>query len=143
MLAKAGALAAILLFSSAPCQAMTWGPYLARYVRAYDGDTVTLQILIWPDLRKMESVRIKGIDAPEIRGECDRERDMAIEARDRVRELLDGTLVSVTVYGFDKYGRALGDIRAGDKDVGQTLLDEGLARAYDGGARLGWCGVEG
>lgn len=127
----------------APAQAMQCGPYLARYLQNYDGDTVTLQILIWPDLRKLENVRLRGVDAPEIRGGCEREKRKAREAREFVRNTLNGKALTVVVHGFDKYGRALGDVRVGDLNIAQALIDNDLARSYDGGPRLSWCGTEG
>lgn len=131
-------LAALLAF---PAHAIEWGPYIGRYVKAYDGDTVTLNILIWPDLVKNANVRIKGIDAPEIRGDCKAEKDKAKAARDYLRELLiEAGSVFVTVHGFDKYGRPLADIEIQDKDLGEMLIEAGHARRYEGGTRLSWCG---
>ena len=34
------------------------------------------------------NIRVAGVDTPEIRGKCPAEKALAIEARDRVRELL-------------------------------------------------------
>lgn len=126
---------------AAPVHAIEWGPYVASYVRAYDGDTVTLKILIWPDLNKVATVRLRGIDAPEIRGECDREKRRAWAARDFVRDALgEASSVFVTIHGFDKYGRALADIDINGEDLAGQVVEAGHAREYDGGVRLGWCG---
>jgi hypothetical protein len=40
------------------------------------------------------SVRVAGIDTPEIRGHCDAEKQLAIKARDRVLALLAGAVAS-------------------------------------------------
>lgn len=120
-------------------QSAQWGPYPAQYVRAYDGDTVTLRITIWPALTKVESVRLAGIDTPEIRGDCDSEKRRAREARDFVRERLTDAELRVTISEIGKYGRAVGRITVDGEDLGQMLLDRGHARPYDGGQRLSWC----
>jgi len=39
----------------------------------------------------------------------------------------------------DRYGRKLRNVAVDDRDVGETLSAEGLARAY-GGGRRSWCG---
>lgn len=130
---------AALVAAPAPA-ALTWGPYVGQYVKNYDGDTVTLKLLIWPDLVKTAQVRILGIDAPEVRGECDREKRQAREARDYLADLLtDAGIVRVTVHGFGKFGRPLADLEVGDRNVGELMIDQGHARRYDGGARASWC----
>lgn len=41
---------------------------------AYDGDTLTVEASLWPDLVWTGNVRVLGVDTPEIRGECDQEK---------------------------------------------------------------------
>jgi endonuclease YncB( thermonuclease family) len=41
---------------------------------------------------------------------------------------------------FDSFGRALADVQAGGKDLGQALTDAGLARPYKEGVDGEWCG---
>ena len=119
--------------------ASAWGPYQARYIRNYDGDTVTMIVEPFPNLMLNETVRLAGVDTPEIRAGCEREKFLALAAKDRVRQLLIGRVVSLTVYAKDKYGRWLGKIQADGESVTDILIREGLGRAYDGGTRMGWC----
>jgi len=54
----------------------------------YDGDTCYLLVPQLPEkLRKM-SVRIKGIDTPEIKGKCDKEKELALKAREFANNVL-------------------------------------------------------
>ena len=67
---------------------------------------------------------------------------MALQARDRLAELLPiGTIVELRNVRDDKYlGRI--DARVYDAnghDVSKILLNEKLARPYDGGRRASWC----
>ncbi len=39
----------------------------------------------WPDVTIRARVRLAGVDTPEIRGECQAEKDLAVRARDFVR----------------------------------------------------------
>lgn len=103
----------------------------AQTIRVIDGDTIAL---------RGTTIRIIGLDAPEIHGRCPAETRLARAARDRLAELLrDGA--TVWRRGRDRYGRALAVVRDGaGRDVADTLIAEGLARAYLGrGPRGGWC----
>lgn len=116
------------------------GPIPADVLSVYDGDTFTARAHIWPGHYVETSVRVLGIDTPEIRGECQREKDLAVMARDRARELL-GATVSLRQVEPDKYGgRVDAYVTLGDgRDLAETLLSEGLGRPYDGGKRKSWC----
>jgi len=88
------------------------------------------------------NIRIRGIDAPEMKSRCAGEHSAALEARDVLADLLQGGEVSISNIGSAKYyGRVLADVATRDgEDVGPILLDLGLARPYWGGGRAGWCG---
>lgn len=85
-------------------------------------------------------VRIRGIDAPELRGGCPSEKALAAAARDQLADLT-GPLVVLTDIANDKYaGRVVADVRArDDRDLRLAMLASGLARAYDGEGRGVWC----
>ena len=122
---------------SEPPQAAT----LALVLDAYDGDTLTVEAAPWPDWAWTGSVRVLGVDTPEIRGECDQEKRWAITSRDYVRDLLIDESVALTDVENDKYGgRVLATVTLSDGRVLTDLLIEGnYGRAYDGGERGDWC----
>lgn len=113
----------------------------------YDGDTIRV-IFPLPQLKDSEdylwSCRIIGIDTPELRGVSEKEKEWGLRARDRVRELILDRQVTLDLGGFDKYGRLLSSVsiegaRGTLQDIGQLLIDENLARPYDGtGTRMNW-----
>ena len=45
----------------------------------YDGDTLTVDAEPWPGLTARTSVRVDGIDTPEIRGRCPAEKALALQ----------------------------------------------------------------
>jgi len=48
----------------------------------YDADTFRVNIDIWPEIIGMRvPVRVKGVDAPEIRGKCESEKVAALKAK--------------------------------------------------------------
>ena len=115
---------------------------LARVSRVYDGDTVFVWILLGKYPLEL-SVRVNGIDTPEMRGKyrSNLEIEVASAARDRVKELIDGKVVSIQIYSWDKYGgRVIADIYVDKKGttLSSILLTEGLAKPYDGKKKEKW-----
>src|SRR5437016_2415285 len=50
---------------------------------SYDGDTCTVTLPGLPDVfGERISIRLVGIDAPEIKGRCEQEKRLAMQARD-------------------------------------------------------------
>lgn len=115
----------------------------ASFVSAYDGDTLNLIAHPWPNLDLRVTVRVRGLDTPEIRGRCPRERELARQARTEARNLLAGAgeiVVSGVDLASDPYGRAVATVTADGVRLDEHLIRLGLARAYDGtGRRQGWC----
>jgi len=107
-----------------------------------DGDTFGATVKMQNEIEISVRVRFLGIDAPELKGECDEETKAAILSRDRLAELIPvGSTVTLTHIKDDKY---LGRINANvidpnGRDVGEIMMDEGHAISYGGGARGGWC----
>lgn len=97
-----------------------------------DGDT------IWLEGTK---IRIVDIDTPETHDyQCQAEKNLGDQATVRLREILQNgniTLQSID-RDADQYGRKLRIVLVDGESVGETLIDEGLARWYEGGRRP-WC----
>lgn len=87
-------------------------------------------------------IRIVGIDAPELgHAQCPAEAALAVKARDRLRGLLNQGRFTMTAHRLrrtDTYGRELMTVERGDTDIGQLLVDEGLAHRYFG-SKGNWC----
>jgi len=86
-------------------------------------------------------IRVEGIDTPEIRGKCQKEKDLAYEARDLVQGLLDNAQ-TITLSIDDnpkevrgKYFRIVGRLIADDVDISELLIQRQLAVLYDGGTK--------
>lgn len=123
-------------------------PHLTLRVVAsvYDGDTFTL--------RNGDKVRVTQLDTAEIRGACPREKDLAVEARDLVRLLVQPGIVlrldhTIGNRSVDRYGRLLRKVQLSDgrdlatvvKSTSSTRYrDVKLGRDYDGKTRRqSWC----
>ena len=102
---------------------------------AVDGDTVRAG---------GETYRVANIDAPETgwRAQCPYEAALGEAAEARVDALMAQArrVVADPVGRRDRYGRVVARVRVDGADLGQTLIDEGLARPWRG-RRESWCGA--
>ena len=65
------------------------GPVAASLVDVVDGDTLTLKAHIWIAQTIEMKVRLLGIDAPELHGDCDSERARARQAKEYLSSLVE------------------------------------------------------
>ncbi len=118
-------------------RAMVAGPGAATAV-AIEGDTFLLS---------GERIKLVGVDAPEWRGpRCESELQLALRAKQRLAALLAEGRLKVERQGKDIYGDTMAHVSVDGRDIGATMLDEGLALPYQRGSaaklsRLAeWCG---
>lgn len=108
-----------------------------KVVKIYDGDTITIAAKLpntdGPIYRF--SVRLNGIDTPEVKGKSVAERDLAKQAKAALHELLYGKIVELRNVENEKYGRILADVYVGDVHVNQWMITENFAVSYDGGKK--------
>ena len=132
----------LLTTLSASAREVVAGPVWATILRVIDGDTFVADAHVWPGETVEVSIRIRGIDAPEIHSRCLAERAAAEKARDRLIQLLGGDSVLISNIGGGKYyGRVLADVKTPSGDeIGPALLSEALVRPYHGGHRQPYCG---
>ena len=107
----------------------------------YDGDSFKVNINSWPDIiGKSISIRVRGVDAPEIRGKCQAEKLAARKAKQHTVSLLrSARVVQLTNMQRDKYFRILANVMIDGVSLADSLINNGLARHYYGGKRGSWC----
>lgn len=108
-----------------------------RVVDVYDGDTITIVGYVKhnPDLFRF-SVRLNGIDCPEMKGKNDNERIVAKFAKQYVHDIIYDKIITLEDVSLDKYGRVLAKVMFGSRDIAQELLDKNMAVTYDGGTKI-------
>jgi len=113
----------------------------ADVLRIIDGDTFEARVHVWPGIDITTKVRLRGIDAAELRARCPAERVKAEAARDALRDLLAEGAVGVYAVSLDKYGgRVVANAATrATTSVSAEMLNRGHARPYAGGHRDGWC----
>jgi micrococcal nuclease len=88
-----------------------------------------------------EKVRIAGIDAPETHpSRCAEEARLGNAATDKLHDLLNSGAVTMTSIdrNRDVYGRLLRNVAVNGADVGEAMVEAGVAREYGSGRRP-WC----
>lgn len=127
---------------SASANATEYGRVTVDEVRSiYDADTFHVTINDWPDIiGKSMSIRVLGVDAPEMRGKCQSEKLAARRAKQHTVELLrSAKVIELTNMKCGKYFRILANVMIDGKSLADSLIKNGFARPYDGGKRGGWC----
>ena len=83
---------------------------------------------------------MNGVDTPEIRGKCQYENNLALEARDFVRDKLSNAKeIKLTNLQRGKYFRVVANVMVDGVSLERELLDNKLAYEYYGGKKLNWC----
>ena len=111
-----------------------------RVIKVYDADTITIASKLPYDDSPMYrlSVRLNGIDSPEIKGKgiLDEEKEAAKQARDFVSNLVLNKYIRLEHVESEKYGRILADVYIGNLHLNEILLKERYAVKYDGGTKI-------
>ena len=114
-----------------------------QFVKNYDADTITFNIPgIHSLLGRNISVRVMGIDAPELRTKDQCEKSKSKEAKTLVHKLLkNARRIDLVDVKRGKYFRIVANVIIDGKSLSQQLLDRKLAYSYDGGtkSKINWC----
>ena len=87
----------LLLCNALHSYAESYGDYQgAIYLQNYDGDTIRFDLPGYPPIAGDDiRVRVNGIDTPEIKGKCEKEKYDAQQARDMVTDILNRIKFSI------------------------------------------------
>ena len=112
-------------------------------VKVIDGDTIATQVPNMPIELHHYSIRVRGIDTPEKggRAKCPEEAALAQRASLATKRLaMNAKTMTLSNCTHDKYGgRFVCDVKINGYDIGSKLIQEKLARSYDGGKKESWC----
>jgi len=119
--------------------------YNIKLDRVIDGDTIDAIIDLGFNVSIKKRIRFLGINTPESRTRDLEEKARGLAAKDRVKQLLEGTNnIQLTSHGVGKYGRCLGELCIDVLDgketltltsVNELLIKEGHAIEYHGGKK--------
>jgi micrococcal nuclease len=82
------------------------------------------------------SIRVNGIDTPEIKGKCDKEKYDAQQAKEMVADILkDAEQITLKNMERGKYFRIAADVIVDGENLADLLIEAGMAVRYDGGKK--------
>ena len=116
-------------------------PITGGYVlKVYDGDTIMIASKLPFENSPIYrfSVRLAGIDTPEIKGKTENEKNMAKEAKNKLQNMIMNKYILLKNVNTEKYGRILADIYLEDLHINKWLIEQNLAVKYDGGTKQIW-----
>jgi endonuclease YncB( thermonuclease family) len=110
---------------------------LGKVIKVYDGDTFTLaaQLPYDPTITYRFSIRLRGIDSPEIKTTIAVEKQLAIVSRDALSNLIMDKIVFLKNISIEKYGRILADVYLDELHVNKWMIENGYAIKYNGGTK--------
>ena len=110
---------------------------LGKVIKVYDGDTFTLaaQLPYNSTITYRFSIRLNGIDSPEIKSTFAVEKQLAIVSRDALSNLIMDKIVSLKNISIEKYGRILADVYLDELHVNKWMIEKRYAIKYTGGTK--------
>jgi endonuclease YncB( thermonuclease family) len=139
------AICVFMLFIVLPSEAksITYGDLkVSEIVSIYDGDTFKVNIFgLHPVIGRNVNIRVAGVDTPEIRGKCPKEKRLAIQAKNVTKGfLLSANTIHLKNIRRGKYFRIVADVYGDDISLKKVLIESGLAVAYQGKSKIKkWC----
>ena len=109
-------------------------------LKVYDGDTITIASKLPFENSPIYrfSVRLAGIDTPEIKGKTEKEKNTAKDAKNKLETMIMGKQILLKNVNTEKYGRILADIYLEDIHINKWMIEQNLAIEYDGGKKTSW-----
>ena len=116
--------------------------YVSEVTSIYDGDTFRVNIKDYPTLLGYHmSIRVNGIDTPEMRTKCVKEKNLARKAKQfTVSFLRNAKVIELRNMKRGKYFRIVADVYADNQSLSSALIKHKLAVTYNGGTKTkDWC----
>ncbi len=141
----------VLLFSHSiganqkeTCQHTPTSFQCVKYIKNYDGDTITFNIPnTHPLLGKKIAIRVNGINAAEIRTKNECEKRKARVARKLVGNLIKrAKRIDLINIKRGKYFRVIADVIFDGRNLAEVMMKNKLAYPYYGGRKIAnhnWC----
>lgn len=90
-------------------------------VRVIDGDTLVIRT----EDSVLHRIRLQDIDAPEL------SQPFGADSRRALTQKIGSKPLSVDVRGIDRYGRQVGEVKVGRRNINLWLVQHGFAHAWN------------
>jgi len=110
----------------------------AKILRVIDGDTFVADVVMFTlrlvfdfciTVHKVVTLRLYGVDTPEIRTKNKKEKKRGLLVKSFVQSLLEEREVDVIIHKKDNFGRWLAEVFIGEQSLGILLFLKGYAEA--------------
>jgi len=125
--------------SSEPIQWKDTVPFVppiqsGEVIKVYDGDTITIASRMPYSNSPLYrfSVRLAGIDSPEIKAKTKIEKQLANNSKSALQEKIIGKTVELRNVSMEKYGRLLADVYCDGVHINAWMLQNAYAVPYQG-----------
>ena len=114
---------------------------VAEVTSIYDGDTFRANIIGFPTIvGEHMSIRINGIDTPELWGKCPEEKAQAKLAKQfTVKHLRSAKRITLKNIKRGKYFRLIADVYVDGINLAEQLIKNNHAVEYQGKTKKNWC----
>lgn len=102
---------------------LCWVVTAGEVGRVIDGDTFQVTVKIWPSLTANETVRVLGVNTPELRGAT---KAASERAKAATTTWLSKGEFKIEACIRDAFGRLLGKVYRGDSVLADELVNGGL-----------------
>jgi endonuclease YncB( thermonuclease family) len=111
-----------------------------QVVSVYDGDTFKCDIFCIPAIIGDDiSIRINGIDTPEMKDKRPEVKELAEKAKQFVTDrVMSAEVIELRNPQRGKYFRIVADVYIDGVNLADELIKAGMAKPYDGGTKEGW-----
>ncbi len=110
---------------------------VGKVIKVYDGDSITVAAKPYEKYPIYRfSVRLSGIDTPELRTKYANEKKHAIIARDALSEKILNKIVVLKNVESEKYGRVLADVYLGEENICDWMVQNNYGVMYGGKTKV-------
>lgn len=105
-----------------------------KVIKVYDGDSITVASRLFGPKSEIYrfSIRLRGVDSPELRSKNVIEKQAAIICQTSLEKLILNKTIKIKNISTEKYGRLLCDLYLDGKSINGWLIDNRFAVPYDG-----------
>lgn len=107
-----------------------------KVIKVYDGDSITVAAKLHESFPVNRfSVRLSGIDTPELRSRNEFEKKRAVIAKEFLKQKILNQTVFLENVTTEKYGRLLATIIYKGENINQLMINDTYAVSYWGGKK--------
>ena len=112
-----------------------------EFERCIDGDTLKVKNNALPDIfGRNLSIRVRGLDTPELRGKCSHEKKLAVRSKDFCSFLMkNAENIEFKNLERGKFFRVVADVHIDSKNYANQMIFNDHGRVYSNTKKNNWC----